>query len=188
MRKVGIYGGSFDPIHHGHLILARQAMEELELDEVVFVPAAQSPFKLEGKAAPASLRLEMVRSAVADEPGFSVSDIEMHRPPPSYTVDTIRDLISRDPGARMFLLIGDDNLADLHKWHEITALRELVTFVVLARDATSPVPDDMILVHRRIAISSTEIRNRVAQGRSIRYLVPMGIARLIDQQGLYRNV
>lgn len=184
MLKLGLYGGSFDPIHHGHLIMAREACEQLELDRVIFIPAAISPFKQGSQPAPAEVRLEMVRAAIADEARFECSDVEIHRPGPSYTVDTVTEIARAHPDAELYYFIGDDNLPLLHKWHRIDALRAMVTFVVLARDAIV-VPAGMKIVSRRVEISSTEIRNRVAHRRSIRYLLPMSVSHLIESHGLY---
>jgi len=184
--RIGLYGGSFDPIHHGHLILAREAMEQLSLDRVVFIPAFVSPFKQESKPAPAALRLEMVRAAIAGEPGFDCSDLEILRKGPSYSIDTVQTFRQKFPDATIHYLIGDDNLPLLHKWHEIDLLRELVTFVVLSRSAIQA-PDGMPVIKRSVDISSTDIRNRIACGRSIRYLLPMSVSLLIDNNGLYLN-
>jgi nicotinate-nucleotide adenylyltransferase len=184
--KIGLYGGSFDPIHHGHLILARQAMEQLSLDRIVFIPAFVSPFKQETKPAPAALRLEMVRAAIDGEAGFECSDIEVLRESPSYSIDTVRKFRAAFPDAEVYYLIGDDNLPLLNKWHDIDRLRELVTFVVLSRDAIQA-PAGMPVINRSVDISSTDIRNRIACGRSIRYLLPMSVSLLIDNHGLYLN-
>jgi len=184
--KVGLYGGSFNPIHHGHLILARLAKEQLGLDRIVFIPAAISPFKQDSSPAPAELRCAMVRVAIADEPGFECSDIEIHRPGPSYSIDTVLQFRDDEPDAEVYYLIGDDILPTLDAWHEISELQKLVTFVVMARDAIAA-PAGMPVVQRRFDISSTDIRNRVACGRSIRYLLPMSVSHLIEQNGLYLN-
>lgn len=184
--KVGIYGGSFDPIHFGHLILAREALESLELDEVRFIPAAVSPHKRGAPPAPAATRAEMVRAAIAGEPGFAFDDCEMRRDGVSFTIDTVRDLLRRLPGAELFYFIGDDNLAELDTWKEIDALRANVRFVVFSRldpDPASPFP----VIRRVIDISSTEVRNRVAAGRSIRYLVPEIVREITEAHRLYRN-
>ncbi len=184
--KIGLYGGSFDPIHHGHLILARAAKEQLGLDRVVFIPAAISPFKQNRIPAPAGLRCEMVRAAIADEAGFECCDIEVLRPGPSYSIDTIRQIRDDEPQAELYYLIGDDILPTLDAWHEIGDLRKLVAFVVMTREAICT-PPGMPVVQRRIDISSTDIRNRIACGRSIRYLLPMSVSHLIEQNSLYLN-
>lgn len=113
MKKIGIYGGSFDPIHHGHLILAREALETLVFDEVIFVLAAKSPHKQNRAPAPAALRWEMLTAAIAEEPGFSASRLEIDRPPPSYSVETMEALRAAQPEAQFFFLVGEDNLPEL---------------------------------------------------------------------------
>ncbi len=132
MRKIGIYGGTFDPIHHGHLILARQTCEELGLDQLIFVPAALSPFK---KAACASgeARLSMLQAAIEGQDGFAADDCELKRPPPSYSIDTVLQIRERQPMGELFWLIGADNVGGLSKWHRFEELQELVKFVVLDR-------------------------------------------------------
>lgn len=185
-RRVGIYGGSFDPVHHAHLILAREALEQLQLDEVVFIPAALSPHKLDVPTTPAPVRLEMLRSAIAGEPRFSVDERELHRPPPSFTVDTIMELRQADAELEIFYFIGSDNLPRLHTWHRFAELETLVRFIVLERGIAPP-PSSYATIQRPIQISSTEIRNRVATGRSIRYLVPPAVEQLIDRYQLYKE-
>jgi nicotinate-nucleotide adenylyltransferase len=186
VRKIGIYGGTFDPIHHAHLILAREAMETLELEEVVFVPAAMSPHKLAEQPTPAATRLEMLRAALNGEPGFRVDERELHRPPPSFTFDTIEDFRREQPDAQIFYFIGSDNLPRLHTWHRIHDLEKLVQFVVLERGST-PSDSKLLTIRRLIDISATEIRNRVATGASIRYLVPPAVAEIIQRHQLYKE-
>ena len=191
MERIGIYGGTFDPVHHGHLILARDAVEQLGLSRMIFVPAARSPHKLErAPGAPGEVRLEMLRAAVAGEDRFEVDPCELGRAGPSYTVDTILSLRGRLPESALHYLIGADNVPELHTWHRIDELRALVTFVVFHRrlpDASGPVAGSLPELDRVLDLSSTEIRNRVASGRSIRYLVPELVAAVIDARGLYRN-
>ncbi len=186
-ERVGLFGGSFDPIHFGHLILAREARESLGLNRVIFLPARVSPHKLDRPPAPAEIRLEMVRLAVAGESGFSVDDREIRRVGVSYTIDTIRELAAEFPGVTEWVyFLGDDNLAKLDTWREIEALRSLVKFVVLAREDVTSHPD-LPVIQRVVDISSTEVRKRVAQGRSIRYLLPEDVCALIARNGLYRD-
>src|SRR5438874_8499010 len=127
LSKIGIYGGTFDPIHHGHLILAREARERLGLDKIVFVPAAVSPFK-DAPATPPNDRLAMLEAAIVGEDGFGIDQVELHRPPPSYTIDTIEAIRNRDPEAELFYLLGQDNVVDLTKWHRFDDLQKLVRF------------------------------------------------------------
>ena len=191
MERIGIYGGTFDPVHHGHLILARDAVEQLGLSRMIFVPAALSPHKLgRTPGAPGALRLEMLRAAVAGEDIFEVDPCELGRAGPSYTVDTIHALRARLPGAELHYLIGADNVPELRTWHRIDELRKLVTFAVFHRrlpDASGQAAGSLPRLDRVLDLSSTEIRNRVASGRSIRYLVPEPVAAVIDAHDLYRN-
>ncbi len=184
---IGLLGGSFDPVHHGHLVLARDAVETLGLDEVRFIPAARNPLK-SAEGAPGELRLAMLRAAVAGEPGFAVEDLEIRRPPPSYTVDTVGDLTRRFPGARLVLIVGEDNVAGFPRWHRWEELRAAVAeIVVLRRGPGGEGVPYRTLTARRLDISATEIRNRVAAGRSIRYLVPEPVREIIAAHGLYRR-
>jgi nicotinate-nucleotide adenylyltransferase len=186
LKKIGIYGGTFDPVHHGHLILARETAEQLLLERVVFMPAAVSPHKLETTSTAGELRLEMLRAAVAGDELLDVSDAELQRPPPSYTIDTVEAFRSSTPDAELFYLIGEDQLPKLHTWHRIEELRRLVQFVVLSRGSERPATD-FPTIQRQIGISATEIRNRVATGRSIRYLVPPAVEEIITRHQLYQE-
>jgi nicotinate-nucleotide adenylyltransferase len=186
LRKIGVFGGTFDPIHHGHLILAGDALEQLGLERVIFIPAAISPHKLAAKPAPAEIRVEMLRAAIDGEPRFSLDTVELDRPAPSYTVDTIEALRLREPGATFVCLIGEDNVAQLSTWHRFTDLSKMVEFAVLDRSGLKtahPYP----AIRRHLDISATEIRNKVARGQSIRYLVPPAVETLIRERQLYRE-
>ena len=185
-EKIGLYGGSFDPIHNGHLILARDAMERLELDRVVFLPARISPHKLDRPPAPPEARSRMIAAAIAEEPNFLLDDCEIQREGPSFTIDTVQLYRKRFPGSRLHYFIGDDNLPELDKWKDIAHLRELVQFVVLSR-AGVPFLNEFPTITRHIEISSTEIRNRIARGLSVRYMMPKPAFDLINTLGLYRN-
>lgn len=189
MKRIGIFGGTFDPVHLGHLILGRDAVEELRLDELHFVPAARNPFKAgdgEPRPAPGEPRVKMLELATAGEPHFRVDPREIHREPPSYSIDTVRAISAENPGALLFFLIGDDNVAGLDRWKNIEELRELVTFAVFTRHHVD-YPGKYPLLTREVAISATEIRNRVAHGRSIRYLVYEPVREFIEEHGLYRR-
>jgi nicotinate-nucleotide adenylyltransferase len=186
LKKIGIFGGTFDPIHCGHLILARDAIEELQLDSVLFIPAALSPYKLGARPVSAELRLEMLRAAIEGEPRFCLDELELNRPPPSYTVETIEALKRREPASEFVCLIGEDNVAQLPTWHRFAELSQMVQFAVLDRTGVRtehPYP----VVRRHIDISATDIRNRVARGQSIRYLVPPAVENLIRERQLYRE-
>jgi nicotinate-nucleotide adenylyltransferase len=184
--RTALYGGSFDPIHHGHLILAREAMEQLGLDRVVFIPAAQSPHKLTRQPAPPAVRLSMVRVAVAGERGFECDGSETEREGPSFTVDTVEAWRVKAPGDELFYLIGEDNVRELPTWRRYEELRGMVQFVVFGRDASAP-PHEFPCVKRRVDISATEVRKRVAEGRSIRYLVPEAVREIIEALRLYQG-
>ncbi|PYL07838.1 MAG: nicotinate (nicotinamide) nucleotide adenylyltransferase [Verrucomicrobia bacterium] len=184
MKKIGIYGGSFDPVHHAHLILARDALEALRLEKVIFVPAAISPFKKAAPIARGELRLAMLRAAIKGEPRFEVDECELRRPPPSYSIDTVEELRRREGNPVIHCLIGEDNVDSLTEWHRFADLEKLVHFVVLDRTGDRP-RHKYPLVRRKIDISATEIRKRVASGRSIRYLVPPTVEEIIDREKLY---
>ncbi|MEP7015386.1 MAG: nicotinate-nucleotide adenylyltransferase [Verrucomicrobiota bacterium] len=184
--KIAIYGGTFDPIHHGHLILAREALEKLGLDKVILVPATISPFKKSGPVASDEVRLAMLRAAIDGEPQFEIDDCELRRPPPSYTIDTVEEIQRRVEGAELYCLIGQDNLSGLPKWHRFAELNNMVRFVVLDR-ANRTADASYSVIHRNIDISATEIRKRVASGRSIRYLVPQAVEEIIRRENLYRE-
>ncbi len=183
--RLALYGGTFDPVHHGHLLLARDALDELTLDRVIFIPSALSPHKLASNPAPSDLRLHMLAAALADEPGFAIDVGELTRPGPSFTIDTVERLRDAHPGAQLYYLIGADNLRELHTWRRIDDLRRLVEFVVLGRGDTDAAPHGFRVVGRRVDISATEIRQRVARGASIRYLVPEPVRSLIAAHHLY---
>lgn len=185
-KKIGLFGGSFDPVHHGHLILARDAMEQLGLERIVFIPANISPHKLGLPPAPASLRRDLLAAAIEGEPGFEIDTCEIEREGVSFAVDTVRLMIQRHPEADFSYFIGEDNVAALHTWKEIDELRKLVEFVVLSRGEASPTCPFPV-VSRRIDISSTDIRNRIAAGHSVRYLLPEKTCEIIERHGLYRN-
>ncbi|PYK29251.1 MAG: nicotinate (nicotinamide) nucleotide adenylyltransferase [Verrucomicrobia bacterium] len=186
MNKIGIYGGTFDPVHHGHLILGRQACEELALDRLIFIPAALSPFKKDEPNASSEFRMSMLRAALDGELVFTVNDCELRRPPPSYSIDTALEIREREPDAELFWLIGADNLSGLSNWHRFRDLDKLVKFVVLDR-ACAELKTPYQVVQRKIDISATEIRKRVASGRSIRYLVPKAVEEIIRRENLYRE-
>jgi len=183
--RLGIFGGSFDPIHHGHLILARAAREELGLERILFIPAHQSPHKTDAKPATAQDRLAMIQLALAGEDGFAATDLELHRPPPSYTVETLRELKISHPHDEFVLLIGADNVPKFDTWREPDEIRRLAQLAVLDR-ARHETPHDWPVVRRLIDISSTDLRARVAAGRSIRYLTPGAVCDYIKAKGLYR--
>ena len=186
VMRTALYGGSFDPTHHGHLILAREAMEQLALDRVIFIPAAQSPHKLARIPALPAVRLAMVRAAIAGEPRFECDASETEREGPSFTVDTVEAWRAKAPHDVFFCLIGEDNVRELPTWRRYDELRGMVQFIVFGRDASAPA-HDFPCVNRRVDISATEVRKRVAQGHSIRYLVPEAVREIIASHRLYQG-
>lgn len=185
MRLV-LFGGTFDPIHHGHLILARDALETLQADKVIFIPAAISPHKLFRTPAQPAARREMVAAAIAGEERFLMDDRELSRAGPSFTYDTVVQLRAEWPGAELLYLVGYDNVAALSTWHRYQELEQLVRFVVLHRAGVETARTHPGL-ERRLDLSSTEIRERVAHGLSIQYLVPERVRGIIEQNQLYRG-
>jgi nicotinate-nucleotide adenylyltransferase len=191
VERVGILGGTFDPVHLGHLILASSALEELVLDRVIFIPARTSPHKMDSPpTASGTQRLEMIRLAIDGESRFSVDERELRGAgsSPSYTIDTVRSLMADYPGVRFLYLIGADNVGNLSTWHEVEELRNLIDFAVFerARDGECG-SEDFEMVHRRIDISSTEIRERLAKGLPVRYFLPSTVHDYIMTRRLYSS-
>jgi nicotinate-nucleotide adenylyltransferase len=186
LKKIAIYGGTFDPIHHAHLILAREAIETLGLEKVILVPAAISPLRKAAPVARGDARLAMLRAAIEGQPEFEVDECELLRPSPSYTIDTVEEIRRRECNAALYCLIGEDNVEHLPQWHRFNELEKLVRFVVLDRTGKQPTHSYQ-LIHRRIDISATEIRRRVAQHQSIRYLVTESVEEIIQREKLYRE-
>ena len=186
LKKIAIYGGTFDPVHHAHLILAREAIETLGLEKVILVPAAVSPLKKAAPVASGDARLAMLRAAIKSQLEFEVDECELLRPPPSYTIDTVEEIRRRECDAALYCLIGEDNVEHLPHWHRFNELEKLVRFVVLDRTGKQPTHSYQ-LIHRRIDISATDIRRRVAQHESIRYLVTESVEEIIQREKLYRG-
>jgi len=199
-RRIGVLGGTFDPPHIGHLWLATLAADELGLDRVLFVPAAQQPHKRR-RMTPVAHRLLMTRLAIASNPLFELSGIEMERPGPSYTVDSMEEL-RRLYGyrARLFLLMAVDSLVQIDSWRDPQRILEMAEWGVGPRPGSAPPSVDWLkerfgaaanrihlLDGPGLAVSATQIRHRVAAGRAIRYLVPRAVEELIVDQGLYRR-
>ena len=197
--RLGIFGGTFDPVHYGHLILAEQCREQCRLDEVWFVPAAQPPHKLNSTITSAKDRCEMIGFAIAGHPAFRLSPIELERAGPSYTVMTLEQLRMEDASRELFLLIGADSLHDLPGWREPSRILELATVVAVNR-GDRPLPDRtqltsvlgpladsriMTISMPAVDLSSTDIRSRISAGHSIRYLVPRAVEAYIRSQGLF---
>jgi len=191
--RLGIFGGSFDPPHVGHLLVAEDACDALELDRLVFVPAATQPLKVGRVAADATQRLAMVRLMAEGNPRFEVSSAEVDRSGLSFTVETLTHFAAEYPGAERFFLVGADVLASFARWREPARVLELATLVVLQRvDAATQLPEGLnaaAMKHvatRRVDVSSTEVRERARQGRSIRGFVTDNVAAYIASNGLYR--
>lgn len=186
--KLGLFGGTFDPPHLGHFLAAVDAAEALELDQVIWVPAATQPLKAGVGAADGVHRLEMARLTVAGDPRFSVEALEVERGGLSFTIDTLRTFRERYPGVALFLLLGADAAALLPKWREPEAVRALADIVVLTRAGSGLMRPDGVrtLATRRVDVSATEIRARVRVGRSIRGFVPDAVEEYIAAHGLYR--
>ncbi|MHC4608508.1 MAG: nicotinate-nucleotide adenylyltransferase [Planctomycetota bacterium] len=193
MKRIGVFGGSFDPVHTGHLILAERAVEALRLDRLLFVPTAVTPHKRTRKLAPAKHRLAMVRAAVRGHPVFEASDIEIRRGGVSYTVETLRELKRRSPGARLHLLLGADSLGILGSWKDIREIARTAALCVFERPDCGKVSVTIKGIRVRridaplVEISSTDIRRRVRRGRSIRFLVPESVRTCIATRRLYRR-
>jgi nicotinate-nucleotide adenylyltransferase len=198
-ERIGVLGGTFDPPHIGHLWLATLAADVLKLDRVLFMPAGQPPHKRGREMTGAAERLLLTRLAIADDPTFALCPIEMERPGPSFTVDSVEELLRLHPEARLYLLMASDALAQIDTWREPERLLTLVEWAVGPR-AGSPLPDRDELRRRfgsagsrihllegpTLDVSASEIRRRVAAGRAIRYLVPRAVEARIRERGLYR--
>ncbi|HEY8180380.1 MAG TPA: nicotinate-nucleotide adenylyltransferase [Candidatus Limnocylindria bacterium] len=199
-ERIGILGGTFDPPHVGHLWLASLAADAMELDRVIFMPAAQPPHKQSRRISPIVDRLLMTRLAIGGNDLFELSTLEVGRAGPSYTVDSVEELLRTYVGAVLFLIMSVDSLAQIDTWHEPDRLLSLVEWVVGPRPGTPP-PDPGQLRRRfgaeadrihllegpSLDVSATEVRERVAAGRTIRYLVPQAVEELIIERGLYRR-
>ena len=188
--KIGIFGGSFDPVHLGHLLVAQAALEELALDRLIFIPAAQSPFKPGSQPAPGAARLQWLRLALTGRAKCEVDDQEIRRGGVSYTIDTLRDCTKCFPDAQLFYLIGADNAAKLNEWREAGELATLAEFVAIPRPggaaAQFPPPfRGRTLKGFPLGVSSSEIRARVKAGLPIDHLVPPFVAGAIYASRVY---
>ncbi|MDN5748742.1 MAG: nicotinate-nucleotide adenylyltransferase [Pseudonocardia sp.] len=185
-------GGTFDPIHHGHLVAASEVADRFGLDEVVFVPTGQPWQKGSHTVSPAEERYLMTVVATASNPRFSVSRVDLDRDGPTYTVDTLRDLRAAEPDAALFFITGADALGAILSWHKLDELFDLAHFVGVTRPgyelADAHLPDGAVTLVEvpAMAISSTDCRRRVAEGRPVWYLVPDGVVQYIAKRGLYR--
>jgi nicotinate-nucleotide adenylyltransferase len=189
-ERIGLFGGSFDPVHLGHLLVAQAAREELDLARLYFIPAAQSPFKPDCLPTPAPERLRLLRLALAGKTWCEVDEQEVRRGGVSYTIDTVRAYVNRLRGSQLFYLIGADHLPQLPKWRAAQELAELVEFVVIPRpgEAETPFPTPFRgrwLAGFPLGVSSSQIRERVKAGLPIDHLVPQTVAEAIRNNRLY---
>lgn len=199
--KIGIFGGTFNPIHLGHILAAQSVREACRLDRMLFTPAAMSPFKAGDSCASAADRLEMVRLALAGDPHSEASDIDIVRSGVSYAIDTVRLVRAANPGATVYFIVGADCAAGLHLWRDALSLLGECVFTIMTRPGAALPADDaawglpppwperlraQAVEGRMCDISSSEIRRRVAEGRSIRNLVPDAVRDYIESRGLYR--
>ena len=200
--RIGIFGGSFDPVHLGHLLLAESAREQAALDQVWFVPVAQQPLKLDRQLTPGTERMRMLELALGGNEAFQLSTVELDRGGVSYTVDTLAALTTQSPGNEWFFLVGADSLREFHHWREPARICELATLAIACRPH-SPEPDLVEVAQRiglapaqsirhvridmpQVDISSSDLRARLTAGRSIRYRVPRAVEKWIETQQLYR--
>lgn len=201
--RLGIYGGTFDPVHYGHLLLAESCREQCRLDRVWFMPAAVPPHKQGVTVSDAAVRIELLQLAIGGHEAFAVSTLEIDRGGVSFTIDTLAAIHEREPGAELFLLMGADTLEDLPNWREPRRVLELATPAVVHRAggagprfeaiATFVAPERLAAIKASqvempaIGLSSTEIRRRVAEGRSIRYMTPRAVEMGIATRRLYSS-
>jgi nicotinate-nucleotide adenylyltransferase len=191
--RVGMLGGTFDPIHLGHLLLAEQALAEGKLDQVWFIPAADPPHKRHYPITPVHHRVEMVNLAIQDQPLFALSRIELERPGPSYTFQTVTQLIEKHDNCQFFLLIGADMVKDLLNWYKIKEMLRFVHIIGLERpgidtnEIAAEITAHVTWISQAIKtnISSTMIRQRILQGKSIRYLIPTSVHQYVKEHRLY---
>lgn len=188
--RIGVLGGTFDPPHVGHLLVASDVFAALRLDRLLLVPSASPPHKRGTVRATAEQRLEMTRLAVGDDERFQVDDIELRRPGASYSVDTLRQLRERyGEDAELYFVVGMDQLREFHGWREPEEVARLARLVVVSRDGQTAEPGDPVAVPiavTRIDLSATDIRGRVRAGEPIRYFVPDPVREFIERERLYR--
>lgn len=190
MARIGIFGGSFHPPHNGHLLIAQEALAAFSLDQVVWLPASKPPHKQLESGVSDEDRIELVKAAIRNNGQFSLSLIEFEREGPSYTIDTMRQLIREEPDNQYYFIIGGDMVDSLASWRSIDELSELVTFIGINRTGHPLNTKDLsygvqMLEVPLFDVSSTEIRNRVSEGKNTKYLIPEEVRKLIEVKGLY---
>ena len=190
IQRIGLFGGTFNPVHRGHTMVAQSALEELTLGRLFIIPAARSPFKPEDEPAPAAVRLEWLRLAFADEPRCEIDAQEIEREGVSYSIDTVREVAERFPEMELFYLIGADHVSTLPEWREAVALARLATFVIVPRpgETENQFPEPFrgqVLRGQPMAISASDIRQRLREGKSIEHLVPPGVAVALKTGHIY---
>ncbi|HMO35306.1 MAG TPA: nicotinate-nucleotide adenylyltransferase [Gemmatales bacterium] len=188
--RTGVFGGTFDPIHLGHLIIAEQCCIQANLDRVLFIPAPRPPHKAHKEAANFASRVEMIKLAIVGNQKFVIDTCEQDRPGLSYTVDTLNYLRNRDRGHAWFLILGGDSIRDFESWRQPRDIARMAKILIVDRPGVESVPipeycQYQLIVSPLIAISSTEIRERVKRGMSLRYLIPDAVEGYIRNQGLY---
>ncbi len=191
--RIGVFGGTFDPPHIGHLLLASDARDALQLDRLIFVPVGVQPFKVETPpVASGQDRLEMVRLAIGNDPSYAVDDTEITRKGLSFTVDTLEYLAGRHVGSQFFFLLGQDAAAGFRQWRNPERILEIATLALMMRSGSEDAVgwrnfEGLVTVSmRRVDVSSTEIRERLSAGKSIKGFVPESVERFIEARGLYR--
>ena len=190
LKSVGLFGGTFNPVHLGHTMVAHSALEELALDRLFIIPVARSPFKPEDEPAPGATRLEWLRLAFAEMAGCEIDAQEIERAGVSYSIDTVRAVAERFPDAELFYLIGADHVPTLPEWREAEALAALATFVVIPRpgETENQFPEPFrgrVLRGQPVEISASDIRARLREGKSIEQLVPPGVAAALKTGHIY---
>ena len=186
MRRIGLFGGMFDPVHLGHLHAARMVADELELDKVIFIPARIPPHKQNGCYVSGDHRISMLRLALDGEPRFEVSDFEILKTGTSYSYITVEYFRNLFPNDKLYFIIGDEAYALLHTWKSPERIRKAADFVVVTREGTPPPADAIYVQIPQMKISSTEVRNELINGRKGEKLLPDCVAEYIEKNGLYR--
>ena len=196
--NLGLFGGTFDPPHLGHLILAEESRSQLNLDKVLWIVSGQSPLKLDRDLSPVEARIEMVQAAIADNPHFVLSRVDIDRPPPHYTVDTLKILAKEFPRDEFYFIMGEDSLRDLPRWREPHEIIKQTMLAVLKRPGNH---FDMADLESKVAgvssrvvwvpapqleIASSDIQKRIKEGKSVRYMVTREVMRVIEEKKLYQ--